>query len=234
MFIVDTKNILILIIGLLNVILGFVVYLKNRHNPSNFWFFMMCLFGGGWGVVKAFQLSVMNISWQESVFVKLIYIFGIIAAFSYLMLAYNFPYKSKVYSKKLLSLFYSVPLILVLGAITGLLQKETDLIVNIVNNVLYRQVNVFDFSIFAVYFFLYIIFGGSILLNKYRSADGIHKIQIKYLLWATLGTFITTGFVSVVLMLFNIFTYDWLGAVFLLIHFGVAGYLIFIKPKAIR
>ena len=231
MFIVDIKNILILIIGLLNVILGFVVYLKNRHNPSNFWFFMMCLFGGGWGVVKAFQLSVMNIFWQESVFVKLIYIFGIIAAFSYLMLAYNFPYKSKVYSKKLLSLFYVVPLVLVSGAITGLLQKETD---SIINNILYRQVNVFDFSIFAIYFFLYIIFGGSILLKKYRSADGIHKIQIKYLLWATLGTFITTGFVSVVLMLFNIFTYDWLGAVFLLIHFSVVGYLIFIKPKAIR
>ena len=231
MFIVDIKNILILIIGLLNVILGFVVYLKNRHNPSNFWFFMMCLFGGGWGVVKAFQLSVMNIFWQESVFVKLIYIFGIIAAFSYLMLAYNFPYKSKVYSKKLLSLFYVVPLVLVSGAITGLLQKETD---SIINNILYRQVNVFDFSIFAIYFFLYIIFGGSILLKKYRSADGIHKIQIKYLLWATLGTFIITGFVSVVLPFFNIFTYDWLGAVFLLIHFSVVGYLIFIKPKAIR
>ena len=231
MFIIDTKNILILIIGLLNIILGFVVYLKNRHNPSNFWFFMMCLFGGGWGVVKSFQLSVMSIFWQENVFIKLIYIFGVIAAFSYLMLAYNFPYRLSLYSKKLLSIIYSIPIVLVILVLAGILKKETDIIIN---NVLYRQVNLFDFSIFAAYFFAYVIFGALILLKKYHSADGIHKIQIKYLFWATLGTFITTGYVSIILLLFNIFTYDWLGAMFLLIHFGIAGYLIFIKPHTIR
>jgi len=48
---------------------------------------------------------------------------------------------------------------------------------------------------------------------------------------ATLGTFLTTGFVSVILLLFNIFTYDWLGAVFLFIHFGFVGYWIFIKNR---
>ena len=147
------------------------------------------------------------------------------------MLAYNFPYRLSLYSKKLLSIIYSIPIVLVILVLAGILKKETDIIIN---NVLYRQVNLFDFSIFAAYFFAYVIFGALILLKKYHSADGIHKIQIKYLFWATLGTFITTGYVSIILLLFNIFTYDWLGAMFLLIHFGIAGYLIFIKPKAIR
>jgi len=231
MVIVDTKNILILIIGLFNIALGFAVYLKNRHNSSNFWFFMMCLFGGGWGVMKAVQLSVLNLYFQELFIGRVMMFFGIMAPLGYFMLAYNFPYKLKIFSKKLLFFIFTGTSILELSTLLGVLIYVKVLIIN---NTLHRDIILFDFSIFAIYFFLYIIFGTSILLNKYHSADGIHKIQIKYLLWATLGTFITTGFVSVVLMLFNIFTYDWLGAVFLLIHFGITGYLIFIKPKAIR
>lgn len=224
----DLKNIFILIIGLLNIFLGLVVYLKNRRSPSNFWFFMMCFFGGGWGVTKAFQLSVMDIYWQDLLFVKLIYIFGILAAFAYLMLAYNFPYKTKIYNKKFISLIYAIPLILVMLLIIGVLKKEDDVIIN---NILYREVNFADFLIFAVYFFIYVFLGASILFKKYFSADGIHKVQIKYLLIATLGTFLTTGYVSVILLLFNNFTYDWLGAIFLFIHFSFVGYLIFIKNR---
>lgn len=227
MFILDIKNIFIFIIGLLNIILGLIVYFKNRKNPSNFWFFIMCLFGGGWGINKAFQLSIMDIYWQEHIIVKLTYIFGVLAAFAYLLLCYNFPYKIRVYSKKLLYLIYTIPTTLVVLDIFGLLKKQDNFIIN---NTLYREVRLLNFSIFALYFFLYVFLGAGILVKKYFVAEGIHKMQIKYLFFATLGTFLTTGFVSVLLILFNNFTYDWLGAIFLFIHFSFAGYLIFIYP----
>lgn len=226
----DTKNILILIVGLINVLLGLHVYLKNHHNPSNFWFFMMCLFGGGWAINKAFQLSVMDIVWQDLYFVKSTYIFGALAPFAYLMLAYNFPYRVKIYSQKFLYLIYSAPVVLIVLTAIGVLKKHDSFIIN---GTLVRQVNPIDFSIFGVYFFLYVFCGFIVLLKKYHSAEGIHRIQIRYLLLATMGTFITTGFLSVILPWLNIFTYDWLGAIFLMIHFGFLTYFLFLKDLRI-
>jgi len=188
----------------------------------------MCLFGGSWAIDKAFQLSVMDINWQDYYFVKSTYIFGTIAPFAYLMLAYNFPYRVRAYSKKLFYLIYSIPAVLIILVILGILKKNDSFIIN---NTLVREVNLIDFSIFAVYFFLYVFCGFFILLKKYLSAQGVNKLQIKYLMIATIGTFMTTGFLSVILPWFNIFTYDWLGAVFLLIHFGFVGYWIFIKNR---
>lgn len=223
----DTKNTFILIIGLLNVFLGFVVYLKHRKQSANFWFFILCLFGGGWGVIKALQLSIMDVFWQDHIFVKSAFIFGTLAAFAYLILCYYFPYKIKVYSKRLIFLIYFIPLVLIILGFFGLIKIHNNFIID---NILHREVRFPDFLVFAVYFFIYIFLGASLLYKKYLSADGIHKIQIKYLLIGTLGTFLTTGYVSVVLLLFNNFNYDWLGAIFLFINFSIVGYLVFIKP----
>jgi len=222
------KFVVIFISGLVNIILGFFIFKKNSKNPINFWYFILCLTGGGWGIVKAVQLSWMNIFWVEHLIIKLTFIFGILAPLSYLLLAYNFPYKLKAYGKKIIFLVYFFPWLLVFLVMTGALKKENDFIFN---NVLYREINLFDFSIFAIYYFVYVFLGFFILLKKYLSANNIYRPQIKYLMIATVGTFLTTGFVSVILLLFNNFAYDWLGAIFLLIHFGVAAYLIFYKPS---
>ena len=221
-----TKSIIIFIVGLLNIILGILILKKNSKNSSNIWYFYLCLFGGSWAVVKAFQISVLNLFLQDFVITKLIYLFGVLAPFSYLMFAYNFPYKLKVYSKKLLYLIYLIPAIFIVLNLIGILKKHNTYIIN---NLVQREVIFNEFLIFAIYFFIYVIFGFILLLAKYKKDSGIYRNQIKYLIIATLGTFITTGYVSIILLLFNNFTYDWLGALFLLIHFGVAGYLIFFK-----
>ena len=54
------QNIIILVISLLTILLGLLVLFKNYKNPSNIWYFLMCLSGGGWGMVKFFQFVVMN------------------------------------------------------------------------------------------------------------------------------------------------------------------------------
>ena len=77
------------------------------------------------------------------------------------------------------------------------------------------------------------LLGLKILFKKYCVAEGVCKSQIRYLMIGTALTFLTTGIVSVVLLLFNNFQYDWLGAIFLSIHLLVIGYFVFIKPKII-
>ena len=176
----DLKNIFILIIGLLNVFLGFVVYLKNRKSPSNFWFFIMCLFGGGWGIIKAIQLTVLDVYWHEILISRILMIFGMMAPLAYFMLAYHFPYKIRLFSKNLLFFIFFIPLILMGLTALGILRYVN---VSVINNTLHREIILFDFSVFAIYFFAYVILGAGILLKKYRSAEGIHKLQIKYLLF---------------------------------------------------
>src|SRR3989339_250422 len=50
-----------------------------------------------------------------------------------------------------------------------------------------------------------------------------------FLIISTISTFIVVGIVSIILPLFNNWSYDWLGPILPLIHFLVAGYLLFYK-----
>jgi hypothetical protein len=222
----EIKYIIVLIVGLINIILGFFILKKNSKSPINFWYFLLCFSGGGWAVVKALQLSTLDLFWQYAVIVKLIYIAGIFAPFSYLMLTYHFPYRLKDYSKKIIGLVYAVPIIMACLVASGVLVNHETYIVN---GVLHREIIFFHFLIFFIYFYIYVIWGLILLLIKFFKDSGIYKLQIKYLTLATVGTFFTTGTVSVIFLLFNNFSYDWLGAIFLLIHFSIAGYLIFYK-----
>lgn len=219
-------NIIILIVGLLNVILGFVVLAKNQRNHSNIWFFIMCLFGGGWGVMKAVQLTVLDVAMHDLWIARIMMFCGIVAPAAYFMLAYHFPYKLKTFSKEKMFLIFIAPVVMVILTLAAIFTYTEN---SIVAGSLHREIIFGEFLIFAIYFFVYIFFGLNILLKKYKLSEGLNKNQIGYLMMATISTFIFVGFCSVILMLFNIFTYDGLGALFLLIHFLIVGYLIFIR-----
>ena len=210
------QNIIILVISFLTILLGLLVLFKNYKNSSNVWFFLMCLFGGGWGVMKFFQFIIMDEYVLNFFINKVVYIFGILAPLAYLILTYSFPHKLKKYSKKLVSLVYLIPSILIVLVFFGILIMQDNFIIN---NVLHREVIFFDFLIFSLYFFVYVFAGFLILLKKYHSKEGASKGQVLYLMIGTILTFLTTGTVSIILILFNNFKYDWLGVIFLLIHF---------------
>lgn len=224
----DRINITIFIIGFLNIVLGFIVLSKNQKNPNNIWFFLMCLFGGGWGVMKAIQLSVLDVAMHDLWIDRIMMFCGIVAPVAYFMLAYHFPYKLKTFSKEKLFLIFIAPVVMVILTLSGIFTYTDNYIIA---GSLHREIIFWEFFIFSVYFFVYIFFGLCLLLGKYKSAERINKDQIKYLIVATISTFVFVGFCSVILLLFNIFTYDGIGALFLLIHFFVVGYLLFYKKS---
>ena len=151
----DTKNIIILIISLLNVILGLLVLAKNHKNPSNVWFFLLCLFGGGWGLANVFQYIVMDQNIHDLIIIKLIYIFGTLAPLAFLFLAINFPYKLKQYSNNLFW-FYLPPAVIVLLIIVGGLRMQAD---SVIGDKLTQSVVLRDFMVFAGYYFVYVVLG---------------------------------------------------------------------------
>ena len=229
--VITIQPIIALIAGLANIILGIIVLRKNTKSPNNIWFFLMCLFGGSWGVTKAIQLSLMNIYWHDLIISKLVMFLGILAPFAFLMLTYHFPYKTKIFSKRLQFTIYLIPAILLILTLTGVFEYMKAFIMN---GDLNWDVVLFDYSIFSIYFFLYVLCGFVILLKKHFKSGGYQKIQIKYLMIATISTFITIGFVSIILVLFNNFRYDWMGALFMMIHFTVLSYYLFYRFDRLR
>lgn len=224
------QNIFIFIVSVFTILLGVMIYVKHRKSPSNFWYLWMCVFGGAWGLMKVVQFSVLDIYWHNLLISRFVMIFGALAPLAYFLFTYNFIYKDKNLSKNILffTVFFSITLsILYLFNILGHAH------IYITNGILQRDIMLFDFSIFALYFFIYIFFSLSILFKKYKIAESVHKIQIKYLMIGTILTFLTTGFVSVVLLLFNNFTYDWLGPIFLSIHISIVGYFLFITHRVV-
>lgn len=218
-------NLLILISSILTIVLGFLVLFKGYKNPSNFWYFLMCFFGGSWGVMKVIQFLVIDVYWHDLLISRFVMFFGALAPLAYFMLAYYFVYKIKLSKFRLYTIFF-VAIIVSLLNLAGIL-KHAD--VSIINNNLHRDIIFGDFLIFSAYYFIYVVIGFIILLKKYFILDGVSKLQVKFLIIGTISSFFTTGVVSVILLLFNNFSYDWLGAIFLLIHFFIIGYLLFIR-----
>lgn len=224
----NTLNVIILLASLLTIFIGFLVLIKNYKSPANLWYFTMCLFGGLWGLMKVIQFSIMDVYWHDLLISRLVMFFGALAPISFVMMTYYFGYKLNKPSKKNIYLLVFIASIVPLLNILGILRHAD---ISIIDNSLHREIIFRDFLIFALYYFIYIFFGFYILLKKYLTSEGVTKIQIKYLIYGTVGNFLTTGVVSVILLLFNNFKYDFFGPIFLLVNFFFIGYLVFIKSR---
>lgn len=217
-----------IITGFLTIFIGTKILIKNTRNPSNISFFLLCLFGGLWALAKAVQYSVFDQQLHDLFINKIIYFFGLATPLCYLILAYHFPYKLKKYSKGIIYLIFSIAFTILLLTLLGVLKfHETQ----ILNDVLKREVIFSQYIILTIYYFLYILAGFFILLKKYFVVEGVYKYQIKYLIIATISVFILIGIVNVLLVLLNNFTYDWVGPIFLFIHFFIISYLIYFKAR---
>lgn len=226
----NLKFIVTFIVFLLYTILSILIYRKNKKSAINITYSLMCFSAGLWSLSMAALLINKDIYLYENYIVKAIYFFGVMPPLFYLLFSYYFPYKLKTYPSLLIRIIYTIPIILSLLILVGVLKMETP---KIVNNSIYQQINFFEFLIFTLYFFIYVVWGGVNLIKKYFTLTGIYKIQLKYLIIGTFSTFVTVGTVSVALPLTYNYKYDWLGPIFSIIHLLIIGYLIFYKSRRI-
>ena len=193
----EIKFIATLIIGLLNIFLGFFILRKNPKNPGNINYAGLCVSGGLWALLMAALLTVNSQVMLDWVVIGT-YVFGILPPMFYLMFAYHYPYRLWTYPLWLTRLIYGASLIFISLIIFRIVILEKAEYINGT----YSQHAVFPyFLFFAVYFFAYIIWGLFILFKKFRSIEGIYRMNVKYLIAATFSTFIITGTTSVILPL---------------------------------
>ena len=223
----ETKFLISFIIGILNIFLGIVIYNKNRQSLNNIFYGLMCFAGGMWGIFMSFLWITKDENLVNNFVVRGMYLFAILAPLFYLLFAYNFPLKSFIYSRKVLNFIVAIPIILIILILTSVLTMES---ITFSGDSVNSEFIASNFIFFVIYFFAYIIWGLAILLKKVgKDVFRSHKKAITYLIIGTISTFFLTGIVSVIMPLLGNSQYDWLGPIFLLVHFVVVGYLIFFE-----
>lgn len=203
------QSISLILVGLVNLILGFLIYSKERKNRSNVLFSMIALSVAIWVLSRAL-FEIIPIGVWNSIITYILYVSASLIPLFFVLFAYTFPSEKIGLSKKQLSLVFIPCAVVMLATLTpGVVIKN-----------IFQSPDIYKIIVFGwgyVYYGFYIIgyflWGFINLLIKYRKERGLLKIQLRYIL---LGTFIATFFgvlTNLIFPAFNSFKLFWLGPV---------------------
>jgi signal transduction histidine kinase len=176
-------NIFMIVVGVVNFILGLVVYLKDTENKGNRYFGFTAISIAMWAWTRAFfQLS----SGDNAFFWgKLLFIIPTLIPISLLLFAIFFGEEKRRLSKRnWFIIITSFLAIIALGLWPGLIFKELIIDVDGKNDALYGP----GFRYYAISMGLYLVAGFTVLVRKHFKAKGILRIQLRYIL---LGSFVS-------------------------------------------
>lgn len=227
MDIVYWGNFILIPIAILELILGIYILSRRPRSAVSVSFAIFCfsvalwVFSNGFGYVattKMYQWFWWNLTFPAASAIVSVFLF-----FSWI-----FPYKSKLIRVKdyLLvitpALFFSALLIF------------TDWFIKDINYAKSPPQFVFGpfFHVFGVYFLIYWIGAFINLLLKYKKSDGIHRWQLKYLLWGLAFSSVfgmATNLLLPWVMNLITFYYDFIGPASSIIWLGMVSYIIWKK-----
>jgi len=224
----DIKNLILVIIAVLNFLLAVAIFYKNRKSFVNLYFSLMVFVGSLW-IFSLFGYSLASDNpVLRLLFLKLIYTFTLIIGFYYFIFCYHFPYKLFKFPKLLSVLIYIFVLFYSLVLVINnnyLFSLEKLLIENL------EATYIGNYLTFSIIFVLFIILGFIQLLIKFFKSESITKKLIGYVMVGTFATFILASITNLLPLLWDSFEIFWLGPVFSLINFSMIAYLIFYKAK---
>ena len=194
-----------IVVAFLNFALAALVLWRNRRNIVNVSFFLFTLGVTFWGVTYVVAQTSGTLFWGRMVFV-----FGLLMGGGFLLFAETFPraLKKVGLTRHLLFLGPAVLLTVLLFA--------TDLVLKgfMVHD------NSLEPELGPAYYFLivYVVFAVGYGITKlglrYRKADGIEKLQMKYLLFGLVLFSLAAVTVNVILPTIGIFQFNSLGPLF--------------------
>lgn len=236
-FQIDTINILIIFVMLINSVCGLIVYFRNRSDKINILFFILTITISMWGIAMIGYRG--SIDHSTVLFMsRLLYFFAIMIPTTFIYFVIIFTdsnAKINTYKKYLLPL----PLIILCalslypgGFIYDVILykgKETFIVFNKFTHIL-----------FGFYVVGYFSWAYSILYKKYIQANKTLKTQLLYIFIGTFGSTMITLITNLGLLYFGYFALNWVGQVGIifmitLIFYAILKYHLFnIKVIAIQ
>lgn len=219
----DIKNIILVIVASLNFLLGFHILFKNFKNKVNLYFGLAVVSTGFWTLAIAIFYSIEDFI-LLILFARIFYCFGALIFFFFLLFSIVFPYESKI--KTLNRFFLVLPLLIILFTILypGLLIEGIEFEKPEFHYILE---NSFWQVLFFIYFLVYLSIAYFILIKKFRKSEGLNRSQIKFILIVTPPAFLSGIVFDIILPIYRIYYFDWIGPIFSLIALASVSYLLF-------
>lgn len=198
-------QILTIIISVLNFVLATLVFWRNRKNVVNISFFLFTFAVSFWGITYVIAQSSGMLFWGRMVFV-----FGLLMGAGFLLFARTFPRVKEKISWLEYTIFLGPTIVLVILLFsTGLILK--DFIAH--ENNLEPQLGP-GYFLLILYVVASVLYGIIRLILRYRKAEGVEKLQFKYLLLGLVAFSVAAVTVNVVLPIFGIYQLNSLGPIF--------------------
>lgn len=221
MYSLDISNLLLFLVGFINLSLGFLVFLKNRKSNINIYYGFTALTTAGWSIgLAAFRLSgnpQLALFWAQFYYVS-----AALIGTSFLSFSFSFPFdqgKIRIIYRILFYIFTAFVLFVSIwpGAMIQSIEKRPW------GN---EAILTSSYYIYTTYFIMCMIGAFGNFLQKNRKSDKLQKIQIKYVFIGTLIAAIWGVAFNLILPLIGNYRLIWLGPYFTLIMVGLIAFAI--------
>jgi len=204
----DLINTFFILAAMAYLTLGLFVFLKNKKNKTNLFFFLICLSLIFWSILSViFRAAPPE---QTDLSARLVYSLVTFLVTFFFCFVLNFPRSELIISKKKLILIF-LPNFFIFGVaiFPGILIEEVQIFPD------KEKVVIFDplfFYLYFGYFLFYFLYGAKQLFYHYFSSAGILKTQILYVILGTIIPGVGIIFTNLILPgFFGIFDLNWSG-----------------------
>lgn len=223
----DIKNLILIIIACFNLIMSFILLMKNKHSIVNISFFLFFIGASLWSFGIAMFRTTLDMEVAVA-WARIYYFAPAIIALAFLLFANHYIYRYSELNE--IKIFYFLlPFLFIIFIIfhpTFFIEHATHYIWgNDANEKLGGH------FLFALYFFSYLFLAYKILFKKYKIVQGINRRNLALIIYSTMLSYLFGVIFDLVLPLIGNYRHIWVGPYFTLITLIFLTYLIFFQNK---
>lgn len=217
---IDTENILLILVFILQVFLAVFIWVRNKKSSINIWYSLVIFFGALW-TVGIFIFRYTSSLEMALVWARFYYIVAAVIGYTFLHFAINFPVNLNKEST-LLKIVTFIPVLIIAYFLFFTNQH--------LNNITWvswgKEVTLGTAYIFyVIYFAAYILTAFFIWAKKYEKSSKINRTRLKYVLVGTGSTLIFGTIFNLFLPIYN-YKYIWAGPPFQILMTSITVYAI--------
>jgi len=215
---------ILLIIAGIELILGLYLFFRHPKNHITISYFLFILGVVIWVLSNGFAIleQTRNINWW-----KMTYIGGALLASSFVYFAMAFPYSRKEISKlKIIGLYLPIVYFIIIIFSTKLIVEGLATYDVWITNVTLGPL----YHLYVLFVVIFLIWGTVLLLAKFKISDGIHRWQLKLMLWGIIISAlfaITSDLIIPFFSEYYLVHYPWVGSAFSLVWLSFTSYIVF-------